>query len=136
LKTKTKTPPGLADTDQIESQVDAPASPTPSSEDLPQVPVTKESLKVLPKAFRSGKDNGQIYWTSWVKALVDLGFGAQNIGGLAARFVNETRSIDFRKPHPDLKVGWHKIDAMAKRLTTHFGWMEESLVLREKVTNE
>jgi len=49
------------------------------------------------------------------------------------RFANGARGIVFHKPHPDLKMGWRRVDAMAKRLTKDFRWTEETSMRREKI---
>ena len=82
----------------------------------------------------SSPSGGQTHWNSIVKAMVDTGLDATNIGGSAVSFNNkqEKQSIIFHRPHPEPKWGHVELSWIGKRLNKNFGWRKESFVLLAK----
>jgi hypothetical protein len=94
--------------------VDAPA-PEPAPEADEKIEVTKASFKIITGVLRGGQNTAQVNWNNWVKAMVDAGFKARNIGGSPVSFEAERRSIVFHRPHPEGKMASFLLETMGKR---------------------
>jgi hypothetical protein len=100
-----------------------------------QVAVKKETLDLMAQMFPvGGHDTGTVRWTQYVQALVDAGMIATQSAGSAVTFKVLDQSITFHKPHPEPEIDAIKLRIFAKLLSKKYGWINETFVLRQKVS--
>lgn len=103
------------------------------------IPVTKASLDVFRQMYRADSEclaGVSFRWSSFVQAMNDASFTAQEASGSAVTFKKSGGSISFHRPHPDPVLDHIMLYGMAKRLTKWFGFNSELFVLREKSVEE
>ncbi|KAF7871771.1 hypothetical protein EAF04_003878 [Stromatinia cepivora] len=84
--------------------------------------------------FQPGQNNtpGDVPWVEFLKAMVEMGFAAQNWYGSVWQFTPVSReggentgaekSIQFHEPHPGVKISFNVARRMGRRLMRSFGW--------------
>ncbi|KAL8754103.1 MAG: hypothetical protein Q9199_004569 [Rusavskia elegans] len=124
------------------------------SENLEPMPATNQAstggdkpprLSVRKKAFNTfaalfGKPlatklPGELPWTDFKKAMVNVGFGAEKIQGSSWLFESKRGSIIFHEPHPQSKLPMQWARRIARRLNRNFGWTADTFVLEDGIDN-
>ncbi len=109
---------------------------TPS--DPPKLPVKKKAFNTFAALFGNKpaladttKLPGELPWTDFKKAMVNVGFGAEKLQGSGWLFGSGRRSIIFHEPHPESKLPMQWARRIARRLNRNFGWTKETFVLED-----
>ncbi|KAL8668757.1 MAG: hypothetical protein Q9168_006626 [Polycauliona sp. 1 TL-2023] len=128
---------------------DSPYQPITSSNiDITNVGTTTEEnttladprIKIKKKAFSTfaalfGKPvadtlPGEIPWSDFKRAMVNVGFGAEKLQGSAWLFSSASGNIIFHEPHPESKMPMQWARRIARRLNRNFGWTMDTFVLQ------
>ncbi|KAL8669226.1 MAG: hypothetical protein Q9168_006175 [Polycauliona sp. 1 TL-2023] len=75
---------------------------------------------------------GELPWIDFMKAMVNIGFGAEKLQGSAWLFKAAEKSkfgsIIFHEPHPESKLPMQWARRIARRLNRNFGWTADTFV--------
>lgn len=133
-KTKTKSRPEVSPNVQTEIGkeeqigIDEEAEHSP----VPTLTVKSESLRVFLRMFPSTLEEHSakpLDWKSFVRAMEDVGFPAEQSGGSAVTFAKDGLGrIVFHKPHPVAKIEQTILQSWGKRLGKWFSWRRETFV--------
>ncbi|KAL8994599.1 MAG: hypothetical protein Q9169_005478 [Polycauliona sp. 2 TL-2023] len=138
-KTKTRAPPP-----KIPLSETSPETATPDHEPDDTISITTPRIKIKKKAFNTfaalfGKPvadtlPGEIPWSDFKRAMVNVGFGAEKLQGSAWLFASSSGNIIFHEPHPESKMPMQWARRIARRLSRNFGWTMETFVLENRTT--
>ena len=110
-----------------------------SAEKSQRLSVRKKAFDTFAALFRKpllgGKLPGEIPWTDFKKAMVNVGFGAEKLQGSGWLFESKHGSIIFHEPHPQSKLPMQWARRIARRLNRNFGWTAETFVLEVGMEN-
>ncbi|KAL8646665.1 MAG: hypothetical protein Q9226_006761 [Calogaya cf. arnoldii] len=79
---------------------------------------------------------GELPWTDFKKAMVNVGFGAEKLQGSGWLFESKSSSIIFHEPHPHSKLPMQWARRIARRLNRNFGWTIDTFVLEDGMDND
>ena len=88
------------------------------------------------KPLLGDKLPGEITWSDFKKAMVNIGFGAEKLQGSGWLFESKRSSIIFHEPHPQSKLPMQWARRIARRLNRNFGWTAEPFVLDGGMEND
>lgn len=109
------------------------AEPKSDPEQVPQIPVKRDTLDVAGVLFGSTVGSSKrLRWPEFAQALTDAGMVATEGAGSAVNFACDRGSITFHKPHPEPILDFLMLRHFGKRLWRRFAWTEETFVLRKK----
>ncbi|KAL9038396.1 MAG: hypothetical protein Q9180_003163 [Flavoplaca navasiana] len=105
-----------------------------------RLPVRKKAFNTFATLFGkpllADRTPGELPWTDFKKAMVNVGFGAEKLQGSAWLFESKYGSIIFHEPHPQSKLPMHGARRIARRLNRNFGWTAETFVLEVGMEND
>lgn len=97
----------------------------------PRITVKKKPFNTFAALFGrpvADKPPGELPWTDFKKAMVNVGFSSEKLQGSAWLFSSGLQSIVFHEPHPESKLPMQWARRIARRLNRNFGWTAESFV--------
>lgn len=105
----------------------------------PRLSVRKKAFNTFAALFGkpllADKLPGELPWTDFKKAMVNVGFGAEKIQGSGWLFESKRGSIIFHEPHPQSKLPMQWARRIARRLNRNFGWTADTFVLEDGTDN-
>ncbi|KAL8925190.1 MAG: hypothetical protein Q9172_002344 [Xanthocarpia lactea] len=139
VRQKVKTRGSLVDNAQAEDPEPTPVTNQDSTAvEAPRLSVKKKAFNTFAALFgkpMADKLPGELPWTDFKKAMVNVGFGAEKLQGSGWLFESERRSIIFHEPHPESKLPMHWARRIARRLNRNFGWTADTFVLEDGTEN-
>ncbi|KAI5923659.1 hypothetical protein F4810DRAFT_720234 [Camillea tinctor] len=129
----------------------APEPEEAEPEPLPPIKVSSRTLDVLDLLFYNpdlgGGRPGEVAWTEFVHALVDIGFAMTTGPGSAftftppeereqdddgqynAKWSLSKRGISFHGPHPETRIPFRRARKWGRRLGNKYGWTRDMFIL-------
>jgi hypothetical protein len=98
--------------------------------------VDQRSLKVFSSLFYTPGARhipGEIPWTEFLHAMVEVGFSVVSLPGSAwhfARDANNSESIQIHEPHPNSKLSFIQLRRIGHRLADKYGWTGDMFQLK------
>ncbi|KAL8918021.1 MAG: hypothetical protein Q9208_007619 [Pyrenodesmia sp. 3 TL-2023] len=139
VRQKVKTRGSLVDDAQAEDHGPTPVTNQDSTAvESPRLSVKKKAFNTFAALFGkplADKLPGELPWTDFKKAMVNVGFGAEKLQGSGWLFESDRRSIIFHEPHPESKLPMQWARRIARRLNRNFGWTADSFVLEDGKEN-
>lgn len=134
LKTKTKSRPEASPNvpAEVGKEQQFNVNEDPELSPAPTLTVKSESLRVFLRMFPSTPQEycaKPLDWKSFVRAMEDVGFPAEQSGGSAVMFSKDGLGrIVFHKPHPVAKIEQTILQSWGKRLGKWVSWRRETFV--------
>ncbi|KAL8854456.1 MAG: hypothetical protein Q9221_000727 [Calogaya cf. arnoldii] len=110
--------------------------PDTTENGAPKIPVKKKAFNTFAALFGkpvADKLPGELPWSDFKRAMVNVGFGAEKLQGSAWLFASEKGNIIFHEPHPESKLPMHWARRIARRLNRNFGWTMDTFALEGDV---
>ncbi|KAL8649796.1 MAG: hypothetical protein Q9210_004186 [Variospora velana] len=129
---KAKTRGSSACPGQTESQEGKPEGiHSTSVTEFPTLTVKKKAFNTFAALFGkpiADKLPGELPWSEFKKAMVNVGFSAEKLRGSGWLFDSGVKSIIFHEPHPESKLPMQWARRIARRLNRNFGWTVDTFV--------
>ncbi|KAL8758361.1 MAG: hypothetical protein Q9184_003950 [Pyrenodesmia sp. 2 TL-2023] len=106
--------------------------------EAPGLSVKKKAFSTFAALFGkpiADKLPGELPWTDFKKAMVNVGFGAEKLQGSGWLFESKSSSIIFHEPHPQSKLPMQWARRIARRLNRNFRWTADTFVLEDRTDN-
>ncbi|KAL8847248.1 MAG: hypothetical protein Q9221_007704 [Calogaya cf. arnoldii] len=110
------------------------------ADQTPRLSVRKKAFNTFAALFGklslADKLPGELPWTDFKKAMVNVGFGAEKLQGSGWLFESKSTSILFHEPHPHSKLPMQWARRIARRLNRNLGWTIDTFVLEDGTDND